>query len=473
MQRFRGAPLELQARGLLSLVEAGKTKGRLDEKAMIEECFHLAARAQREQPLVLIGGGITEDPDFFLQRATAQKLDRLSLQAWAVRLMAMRDKAKARELFAQMALPPYRRLTCRDRLLDAPDAYYEALAVVLRDTFSAKQRAEGEVAALARTELSNTRSPAQLEPLLKQLSALEWTRDEYALLLPALGQSLGEMRVDDRTFTARAGTLYGIIPKSEEFALKARAAGVAADPVALGIRQLLAAHLPVERCADTAAPEKPPPPGVRVLPKPPHPAFEDESLPEVANYFNFKLRLPAYLPSVELPPLEKVRMTPARLAGAMEKKKIYWSNEREITRLAQGLMWGGKESPLTDDEKNTAEWKRKAAEYRRAVSDYRRVEGQPAESFFLHKAGLIMALWAQMPVAVEKSEVLADAVRFIASVDKREVGLDLWVLGVRDMMDRARRGQADRSVPPEVLEALTQSGDQVMTLVAEMNWNLN
>ena len=465
--RFRSAPIELQVRGLLSLVEQGQTKGHLDEKALIEECFQRAAGAQRDLPLEMIGSAITEDPDYLVVRASRQGLDRLSLQSWAVRLMLPRDKAKARELFALMALPPYRRLSCADRLMDDPDRYYEALEGLLKIAFSAEDRADGLHLALIRAELSKVTSPFQLEPVVKRLTALDWTSAEYAQIVPAIGASLSNLRVDDRTFSAVARTLYGLIPRVEEFGLRARAAGVAADPIALGIRQFLAAHFPAERCADTAAAPKPPPEGVRMLPKPSHPQFEDESLPEVANYFNYKLRFAAYLPSTDLPPLVPEQMKPAKLLGGMEAKKLYWSNERQITLLAKQLLWvPTQDRHFTDQERATADWQRRAAEYRQAINDYRRTEGQPAESYFLHKVGLTMALWGLMPEGPVRVEVLTDVVRLLAGTDKYEVGLDLWVLGARDVLERARRGRLDRTVAPEVLEALRQSGDDVLALLA-------
>lgn len=276
--------------------------------------------------------------------------------------------------------------------------------------------------------------------------------------------------MDDRTFSANSRNLHGLIPKLEQFGLNARALGVAADPIALGLRQYLASHLPAERCADTAANDPPPPAGVRLLPTPPHPPYDDESWLETANYFNHKLRLAAHFPSTDLPPLAPEQMRPARIEGRQSRRRLYWSNELEITTRAQNLMWGGRtEKPLDAAERQTPEWDRKSQEYRRLVADYRRAEGQPAESWFLHKSRLMMALWGLMPDGPQRNEVLADVVRFLASVDKREVGLDLWVLGVKDVMSRARRGRQDRTVAPEVLAAMVQAGDPALWLVAEMD----
>ncbi len=470
LDRLRSAPVELQVNGLLRLVETGRTKGRLDEIKLIEECFHLAAQAARQQPLDLIGGGITEDPDYLLARATTQRLGRLSLQSWAITLMSARQPRKARELLALTPLPAYHPLDCSARRIDAPQPYYDALGALLKSGFTRQERTDGALAAAVQAELAKLSSPTQLSALLHQLNRLEWTRDEFAALVPALGAALTNIHVDDRTFSATARNLYGLIPKLEQFGLKARALGVAPDPIALAIRQYLAAHLSAERCADTAANDPPPPEGVRMLPKPPHPAFADESLPEVANYFNYKLRLAEHFTSADLPALEKEQITPSKLAGIMARAKIFWSNESEITLKAKGLYWGGRsDNPLTLEERSTPEWDRQAQEYRRLVSDYRRVDGQPAESWFLHKSGLMMALWGLMPDGPQRNEVLADVVRFLASVDKREVGLDLWVLGVKDVMNRARRGRQDRTVAPEVLAAMVQAGDPALWLVAEMD----
>ncbi len=469
IERLHSAPVELQVNGLLSLVEKSATKGNLDERALIEECFHLAAQAGRELPLTMIGGGQVEDPDALLQEATHQRLDRLSLQSWAVRLMAARDKAKARELMALLRLPAYRKLECADRTMDAPDAYYAALGVVLETGFSAKERADGAASGMVRSELTRITSTLQLAALVTELSRLNWTAEEYAAIVAALGDTVGGLRVDDRTFTATERGLYGLVPKIEQFGLRAKTAGVAADPLAQGLRQFLAAHLSAPRCSDTAANAPPPPQGVRMMPTPPHPEFPDASLPVVANYFNCKLRLAAYFPSTDLPPLEKEQMMPARLEGAMVRKKIYWSNEAEITSRAQRLYWGSRtDTPLSLEERSTPEWLRQAAEYRRMIGDYRRAEGQPAESWFLHKTGLMMALWGLMPESPERQEALAEVVRLLAGVDKREVGIDLWVFGARGVMDRARRGRKDGSVAPEVLAAMIQSGDPALWIVVKM-----
>ncbi|MBI4891196.1 MAG: hypothetical protein HY821_11275 [Acidobacteria bacterium] len=479
IERLRSAPVELQVKGLLSLVEKGAVKdglgegGKLDERELIEECFHLAAQAGREMPLRLIGGAQVEDPDARLEEATAQRLDRLTLQAWAVRLMAARDKAKARELMVLLRLPIYRKLECADRTADVPNAYYVALGVILETGFSVKERADGMASGLVRSELAKITSTLQLEALLTELIRLQWTAEEYAAIVAPLGDTLGNLRVDDRTFTATERGLYGLVPKIEQFGLQGKTAGVAADPLAQGLRLFLAGQLSAPRCSDTAANAPAPPAGVRLRPTPPHPEFPDPSLPVVANYFNHKLRLAAWFPSTDLPPLEKEQMTPARLEGAIVGKKIYWSNEREITLKAQELYWGGRtDTPLSLEERSTPEWLRKAAEYRRMIGDYRRAEGQPAESWFLHKTGLMMALWNLMPESPERQEALAEVVRLLASVDKREVGIDLWVFGARGVMDRARRDRKDRSVAPEVLAALVQSGDPALWIVVKMQeWN--
>ncbi len=209
--RTRTLPAEFAADGLLrigAIIADPKWK-----KELLEEAFQTAYGAQWP-----VKRHVLDSPQ--LDRAYAQGLDRLSLQARALETLLGLDPRRAQELFLQMPALVLKPLTCDDHFVYDVVAHYQLLGAILQNTFTARELREERHIALAVAQIAAVQSPAQLAPLARMIESLGITQAQRATLQAAYKGIKDQLTARDRKCAAEPQPKPCESPACRELATK-------------------------------------------------------------------------------------------------------------------------------------------------------------------------------------------------------------------------------------------------------------
>ncbi len=180
------------AYALLGIADSPKLSDREWRRELIEKAFDRAAAAEPALPHEVMPGVMRGR---VLRRAQGERLglDRLSLQAAAVRAMARLDRRHARELFERIPAPRAAPLGCADAAWEKTSPYYVAAQAVL-DPKDHEQF--NELLAL----VQRVQSPLEIAPALKLIRGSGAGGEQRVILLQAIGAILETLAADDRSF---------------------------------------------------------------------------------------------------------------------------------------------------------------------------------------------------------------------------------------------------------------------------------
>lgn len=292
----RALPPEFSADLLLEAANRLGSRHRVKVRALLEDAFVLAERAREPLPRRAIP---TAGPaERLLEEAFSKGLDRLSLQARAVRQMYGLDARLGAEYFARLPAPPAGPHSCADRMVWDSSPYWETAAQ------------------LKQTRLRGIVSPVEIGPAVKAMMALKLANTPAAA---ALLDDVARLGGDDRAFTA---TLRTAPRDLETLAIETARAGGDPAPVLRTLAGYLAHHLTGRRCADTLESSR-------------------TAASSFAWYYNDRLRVAGYLSPVELPLLRADEMQPESVVPAAEPAKQKWFDALDSPDLfdTQPLVW--------------------------------------------------------------------------------------------------------------------------------------
>jgi hypothetical protein len=170
------------------------------KRELLEEAFHLAAKAQQPFRRRYLGG-LVDTRTGFLAYAFDQRLDRLSLQTSAIEKLLPLDASKARELIWQMPKLEVPATKCEESLIPEVSAFYEMLLKATQQGFTPEQLANGEHVSLVAPHLEAISSPVQVAPAIMLLSKVKTTPEQLASLVKSLADGLEKVSGDDRAFS--------------------------------------------------------------------------------------------------------------------------------------------------------------------------------------------------------------------------------------------------------------------------------
>jgi hypothetical protein len=210
MDMVGAAPPEFGASALARMLESGAIDDPPTRRELTERTFQLAALAHdgwrvRAMP----GAGLLA-----ATRALAGKLelDRLSLQARAVRLMLPLHKRRARDLFLEIPKPAPEPLTCDDWVGADLGDFYSTLGRVVDQTFTPAEKRHEDDIHLAIDYLGAITSPLQFQPALRMVLGLDVKPEQRQLLLVKLGSAMAAVSADDRSFASVSAALTPDLP---------------------------------------------------------------------------------------------------------------------------------------------------------------------------------------------------------------------------------------------------------------------
>jgi hypothetical protein len=368
-----------------------------------------------------------------LMRAFDTGLDRVSLQARAVRAMAPLSASRAREIFEwiDFDLKPS---TCEDPLVPVLDDYYETLAILVRSTFGTTDEARGEALFYLQLYMWKASHPSEMASLAKTLERYKPTLEDAQYLESVLGWMFDHGDQVPREFSIMSADFVAKIGQIDE---ADRQIGVVGGPLLRGVRRYLVSQVSGPRCSDSQAESR-----------------------AVAAFNRIADR--RALSVTDLRPISTAEERPSRLLSPVKHDFLWQTGESRRLRDEGAALFGDRRGPTPEAVKRAKPWQERAELF---LVDLEHWVGarEPSERDYLYEKGtLLTGLTEIMP----EGPLFARAVRTSVTFLRTSAGCmppEMWFSHVSRMLDLARS-----RARPLVLDALDASGDAVLTTYARL-----
>lgn len=443
----RSTTAEFGADILIRIADSKAITNKPRKRELLEDAFRLAGRAQQPIRRAALTGTRVDTRSGYLSSAFNLKLDTLSLQCRAVKAMSSVDPEKARELFGQIPKPRLEPLDCKDALVYDVSDFYETLTDVVRATFKPQETLRGEHISFVEQYVDSMASPVQIEPLAKTILSLKTSRAQLQSLLHSFSVALSRISGDDRSFSVPWASGAGSIARMAEIC---KGKKILTDELLESFRAYLVKHITASRCADTAA-------------------KSDQRSREAAqiDFFNGNLRFAGYLSKESIRPINDDDIKPAKIEGAA-KYYEYWESPKSKALLSRirKLRFSPTGKPLSDTEKQEAEWQWQLAQSLTDLKSWRADDEKSEADYFHQKCILFNALLEIVPASHTRDDIMYDFVAFVSDSNLQKDSPEEWFLHANAILNKAHSYQGDER--SKMLEALSKSKSAVIYLYAEL-----
>jgi hypothetical protein len=434
------APPEFAANALLRLVGEGKVIDAGAKREWIEQAFRLGGRAQHPVRLVALPDAVDTRAGY-RANALRLRLDAVSLQARALELILPLDKAAAREWYRALRRPAVDALSCESALVPDYAAYYEILARLAQEAFTAPEGEKDSRLAFVQTVVDSIASHAEVTAAARMIASIDWTAAQFEMVSGAFVSKLGTLSPEDRAFSFAAAERESAIAA---LVIRARQLGTRPERIAEAYRSYLVANLSAPRCADNA--------GIR--------AQAAGSGP--VELFGPELR-------GELAPLSADEIRPkSRTIGAEPKMERYWESAeaKQIFEQCLKLRNGPDGAFLPESARATREWKRQLGEFLNRLGSWHASAEESEEDLYHQKAIVYEALLEFTPAGDQRSRVLGEFVGFLKGSNVQQQNPVEWYWHVRSTLNRLKPAQPAEA--QRLLAAFESSGNVVLALEAAL-----
>jgi hypothetical protein len=441
----QSAPPELATDALLRVAASARNQDRAWKIELLEDAFQMAALAGQPNRQNIIGSrAVNRSRAEILSLAFDQRVDRLSLQGRVVHQMLQLDKAKALDMFQRTTWPNLRSRQCRDALVDHVAEYYDLVAEIVVSAFTAEQRHRGDHVALLSYRISRMTSPVEVGPAAKLLADSNLTQEELSLLSGRLATSIDRIESDDRSFSA---SLSPADEALQELARTLAARQASTGGIIAAYRRYLIRDLAGKRCADTAG---------------------DKSAFSVVDSFN---RSFASETDPTRAPLAPDEVKPASVEGQADwdpfiddaEFQRVWAEYLDLD-LGKGHGPLFRSTRLSDEQKNTIEWRTQYDHFLEQIDDLKPAVGEPEYRYFYRMATALTAALRVAPFGPDREKVLRRLVAFLSSSSLQQESVLEWYAQVQ------RTASSVRGLGPEAtamfLSDLERSGNPILNLYA-------
>ncbi len=441
IDQARTLPAEFRADILLRLAESSLVSGSRWKEELIEDAYWSGAHASL--PYMQKTDG--RSGSVVTNALRANRLEALTLQAKAVQAMLPLDSIKARLLFEQIAPANFPRLNCS--ALSTPDLvdYYQTALLVFNNSFSSRQRTEGEDVAMMRQLATSVVSHAQVPPALEMLLAAKLAPVQRRELLSLLGAELQELSHSDREYGAAETPLVKAM--SQQHIAPAEAAILLP-----ALRSYIVRQVSSRRCTDN-------------LPA-------TGKLAKSAEQFNLLV--------VTLDPEESrykqisaEEAKPAGDDGTYQHSLIGQSIQSQA--VADAMRWlthgdrvrNGRAVPWTLAERSRQDWLVHYDNAAKLVQNLRESDEASPEAFFCAKADALNLLAALAPPGSTRDQAMEEYREFLEDYYSSIENPNLWFTMFRHMLYTARFAD-DPKNKRWILDELAESSNPIIALYARL-----
>jgi hypothetical protein len=442
---------EFSADVLLRIVESGRLRDSIWKQEILDQAFQTAGLARetvrrsvaRNQNDLIGLDVVARSRAEMMTLGFDQRLDRLTLQVRAVREMVKLDRHKALDLFRAIAFPSLHQCSCEEALVDDVSEYYGTLAQLADSAFSPAERRLGKHVDLLGYKINGITSPVEVGPLAKALSSANLDGEELKLLAGSFASNLDRFSSDDRSFSAALPLADTEVQKLVE---TLRARGASPDRVISAYRVLLIQSFTGRRCADNTG--------------------EHDPLTQAIASFNRALASDNPI----LAPIVTANMKSGGVDGRADLGLFFSDAEfdRGFQHFMALLVGEGHDllnEPLSDDQKNSLEWRSQFDDFLHQIDEFKAGVGESEYRYFYRKATILTALLGTAPPGVDREKVVRQFVRFLNSSNFRAESMLGWYAQV----ERTATAVRELTSPEQYtnfLNLLEQSGDPVLAVYA-------
>jgi hypothetical protein len=419
----RLAPPEFSADALLRVAECRKLTDTQWKRELAEEAFQNATAARNPiRQSAMVG-----PPGRHVLRV-ASRLDRLSLQVRAVKIMLRIDARRARILFEAMSRPVPRRLTCSDTLLDEPSPYYDLLAEIIDSTFTPEERRKERHLGPALAAVAGMASAVEIAPIANLISKLNLSVEQRELLATQFASALARIEGDDRVF---GSSLWLIEAAMRELTGKC---GESAGNVRAAYRKFLLANFKGPRCAED---------------------------------FDSKLPLAAFFSDIAAREgFTEDERKPGEVAGAAVIQQHFESAEaRRFLKESRQLMFTAKA------QRDSAAWREKFDDFVRGLENWKPAEGQTESELFRLRGGFLSSVAVLLPPGAERDQAILRTVGYFTNSPAQSEDWLEWFNEVQSLVRFMRALEPTEGA--KFLAALEASGHPVLALYAKIERSLS
>jgi hypothetical protein len=241
----RGTAPEIFADAVVKLVEAGKIPHRGLQVELLEDAFQAAGSAIEPVRLMAIPGTPPDTREIYRSNAGELGLDTVSLQARILKNLLTVDRARARELFDQVAHPVLDARPCENALVADIAPYYEIAGAIAQSSFTAEEKESGAHVQFLVGLLAAAKSPGELAAFAGAIENLTFTPAQWQVLLVVLSEKLEKTGADYRSFAVSFNAMQGAISRLAEFG---HANHVNVDGLIGSFRKYVVAQMTAPRC---------------------------------------------------------------------------------------------------------------------------------------------------------------------------------------------------------------------------------
>ena len=437
IQLARTASPEVSADALLTLASSKLITAKARKADLIEEAFHIAEKAR--EPVKRRSVGLQVDTRAgYKARAYSFGLDKLSLQSTAVATMLRLDPLRARVMFEQISLPRLPSLSCDDSLVYDFDPYYETLLSVARSFGDEEKKSLAHVQLIS-AQLEKIQLMPQLTGATNLVTEMAMSNEDVTSLVPILVKTLDRLDADPRSFAYLIDRVTFVVTV-HRLIIQLKQRQVSAVELTNTLRAFLTGNFSARICEDASWRRN----GQLTLP---------------ATIARLNQEFATAITLEDLKPEE---------AGPHANDVEYWTTRTGSAALdaARELRFGGTESELTLEQRQTDEWRQKLDDYLRLLERWDPASESSADDYFQQKCQAYRVVVDLCPTDVLRRVVLQSYNQYLLETDQKYKGSFDWILHVKDYL-RALKDKDERTRRTS-LEPWLSANDTNLRVYAQM-----
>ncbi|MCU1260621.1 MAG: hypothetical protein JWO80_3506 [Bryobacterales bacterium] len=353
------------------------------------------------------------------------------------------DPPEARKLFERMSPRQIPSLACSDALIPNVHVYFQTAGALAKRGFSPQEQQKREHVQFLRGVILAIASPIEVEPAAQMLLSQQLRPEELTSLVGLYAQRLETIVPDNRAFFAN-------LEAAGEQAMKLADEIVGTGPgLALlkGWRTYLVTNLRSARCEETG-----------------DPAFVYARWStKVVEGFNRRARaIGSPLSAIES---EEVR--PDKVIAGLGNDAVSRSpQDEDLSKQWFALMFGDQRQSLSDEKKNTSEWKALFSAFINSVESLEPPPGESSTDLIRHKCELLSQAVMAAPPGLDRDKVLD---RYVSLLNVSNIQPELVSEWYNEIRNFIRLSQALANSGTPVAQKLREKGNSLISLVASID----
>jgi hypothetical protein len=444
VSEVRSAPPEFAADLLIRIAESKQITDVKWRKELLVDAFGVASGAQQSVRRVMTGPYPVDTSAGYLGKALTQQLDALSLRCRAIEALLTVDKAKARELFAEITPLEFEPVQCQDGLAYDLSPFYKTVRALIQTGFTPQEVRQNEQVRFLESQVYSMTSPSRVAPLAEIIVSADLKQASKARLVDLFSIQLAKISGDDRSFSHWKSAVAREVLKLIELC---KTQGIPTTDLIRALRTYYVTHLSAKRCSDTIR----------------SPGQTTSQIREI-NQFNSRVRL---LAEKQIPPIEEHEAKPARLDPGVTVYH-YWTSpkSRELLMNFKRLRFASERTEFTPEQKDTTEWKAALSDFLVQLRDWSPEADVSQEAHLNQKCSLFEGTIDLLPMGLERDQVIKDYVDFLGVFDLARGSRIEWFLHVNSLYRKARLDRPDGQ--SKLLGLLAISKNRILYLYGQL-----